>query len=680
MTIHSRLRRLGPLLSGFLMMAVSSVAQANLCAEDSVEDVHRQEARELESQAYSAESSCTSGSDTCYVGVRDYNAQVIACNRKRDVQPFKVGPINDVPMVHKAAGRHLDGRSESDRRFARDLPPRMVTGQIQYFGAFPKWYGYVLERDRGNWIVTTVMDFKWPKAEPKVVHLPIYLTTRLSTERGGEPLTRSVCRGASSGNDDEGMVVVDGANEACRVDRHRQLFAIDDGVASNVEYLDPALLSGPRRPVTEWIMHYWRGVIQQVWSRPDGSFQLRVLITDLAGQPGEMDEEDVDLFKKNDVVYELELHHNESRGNQMFRPVEVLGVKLYKAVYTGAPPTTVAHEFGHSLGLDDEYPQSKNPKEDRDCTALTGYGDLSPQWAYAMCDDWDPSGDWTNTTRIGQQTVKSVYPWLITQRYSIGNEIRHCKEDAQCNRGEYCKKPLLGVNRCVPAKALGDGCTADKQCASPAVCMPKPFGKCILEASKRQGEACINNKECMTGVCNGGICVCSEDTHCSNGYCDKGTVSIGANQCKAFKANDEGCTRAGQCASGRCYLGKCKPQDECSEDANCSGARYCDKGTLSVGVNQCVALKANDQSCTRAGQCASGRCYLGKCKPQDECQEDRDCRSNQYCDKGTAGIGRNVCKTDKALGDACSRAGQCASNCCKVHNFKLQCRPSSKCN
>ena len=672
------------LLAGFVLLVLQSAPTlANFCRGNYIDDVHRVEARELEKQNYSTGNNCASGSQDCWVGERDYNARIIACNRKRDVKPFKVGPINDLPMVHKAAGRLLDKREKSERNFAANLDPRMISGQIQYLGKFPKWYGYILERKKGNWIVTTVMDFKWPKAESKVVHLPIYLTTRLSTEVGGDPLTLSVCRGASSGKGKEGMIVLDDSNgtpynRACRVQRHRQLFFIG---GPSPQYIDTSLSRARARPVTEWIMRYWRGVIEDIWSRPNGSFQMRVLISDLAGQPGEMDEDDFDLYKKNDVVYELELHHNEARNTQMFRPIEVGGVKLYKAVYVGASPTTVAHEFGHSLGLGDEYALKAKPRTDRDCTALTGFvSSTAEHLGYAMCDDWDRVGSWLNPTRVGQQTVKSIYPWLITQRYSIGSEIRHCKEDKQCNSGEYCKKPVLGVNYCKSAKVVGDSCTSDKQCASPAVCKPKPFGKCVVEASRKIGEICISNAECTTGKCNASFCVCASDSNCPDGYCDKGTITIGANQCKSYKVNGEGCTRAAQCASGRCYVGACKPQDECSKDEECSGDKYCDKGTLSIGVNQCVALKGNGDACTRSSQCASNRCnLLGRCGDDIECNENRDCANNQYCDKGTLGVGKNQCKTKKPLGDSCSLGRQCASGCCKLHNLKVQCRPSKKC-
>lgn len=667
---------------GLLLLALSfwgGPALANFCKGNYVDQVHRTEARELENQRYSSGNDCsTSGTTTCYVGTRDYNARVIACNRKRDVKPFKLGPIKDVPLVHKGAGKHLDDRNATERRFARNLEPRMISGQMQYFGAAPKWYGYILQRDNGNWIITAILDFKFPNAEKKMLHLPVHIAARLSTTPGGPQLFDTICRTVSSGKSDEGRILWKGSDEdlrACRVKRFRQLFLIDDLDRTDLDYIDENLGFTTSRPATEWLMHYWRAVVETLWSRQDGSFQLNVEIANFAGRDGEIDQEDLELFRRNDVVFEVELHHREGRSNNMYRPITVAGVKIYKAIYAGLYPSGVAHEFGHSLGLDDEYAQRKNPRAERDCDVQSGFNEAE-QFAYAMCDSWHVSDD-----KLQQDTVKSIYPWLVTQRYSIGLEIKGCKSNDQCLDGQYCKKTILSKNRCVALKRIGDNCTADKQCGGNAVCKPKPFGKCIVEGSKQLGEACLNNPECATDRCHQGQCVCANDNDCDgNQWCDKGTLTIGANGCKALKANNKGCTRKEQCASGRCYLGSCKPEDECKSDPECSKNEYCDKGTLTVGVNQCVAKKSNGKGCTRKEQCASGRCNLGFCAKEKECSRDRDCDRGEYCDKGTAGIGKNQCKAKKRQGISCSRKNQCQSGCCKIHNFKMQCRPSSKCN
>lgn len=67
----------------------------------------------------------------------------------------------------------------------------------------------------------------------------------------------------------------------------------------------------------------------------------------------------------------------------------------------------------------------------------------------------------------------------------------------------------------------------------------------------------------------------------------------------------------------------------------------------------------------------------------DECEHDEDCPENQWCDKGDVlgGLfGDNECVGDKGESEACWDHDECISDCCRVYLFKMQCRPSSKCD
>jgi len=587
------------IIGGALYLAAAPApARANLCTGNYVETEHRQEARELIGEPYSAGSSCAAGSTTCFVGTPTYNEQVIACNRNRDVRPFGLGPVKDLPLLHKAAGKTLDKRTAAERKFADTLPPRFVTGEYQYFGNWDKRYGYLLERKAKKWIATAALDFQFPKAEGDKVHLPVYLARRLSTQRGGASLATGVCATASTGRNDNGMIQVrDSGNtlfsRACRVDKSTRLFLVRSGT-----YLPASLGTDESRPATEWIMHLWREALTRIWSRPDGSFQLRVWIANLAGRSGEMEDSDLDLFRRNDALYPVELHHDETRMLDIYRPVTVLGVKIAKAIYEGEFPFVVAHEFGHSLGLDDEYAQDGTPRPNKDCQSLSGFSSALPERAYLMCSDEDFTRTVTSTTtttgatsgttttgaggsaaapltsfpddlELEQHTVKSVYLWLVTQRYSIGRDVEHCRSDDDCAKSQYCKDSVLAVNRCSPRRAAGQGCTADHQCAPPAICTPKPFGKCIVEGSRAIGEPCFNGAECTTNNCDKGLCACSEDDHCAgNQFCDKGTLTVGQNRCVAKKALGVACSRGQQCGSNCCRLHnfkvQCRPTNLCN--------------------------------------------------------------------------------------------------------------------
>lgn len=103
----------------------------------------------------------------------------------------------------------------------------------------------------------------------------------------------------------------------------------------------------------------------------------------------------------------------------------------------------------------------------------------------------------------------------------------------------------------------------------------------------------------------------------------------------------------------------------CDEDLDCGEGRYCDKGiALGVGRNQCTDRKAFGQTCTRGGECLSDRCAGLECAQAHDCMEDSDCGSDEYCNLGVIGVGRNECKGKLEDHKACTKDHQCASGHC----------------
>jgi hypothetical protein len=127
-------------------------------------------------------------------------------------------------------------------------------------------------------------------------------------------------------------------------------------------------------------------------------------------------------------------------------------------------------------------------------------------------------------------------------------------------------------------------------------------------------------------------------------------------------------------------------QDECGSDSECSSTEYCDKGTITVGKNQCVALKSDNESCDVVGgghQCKGGHCVVpghcstpnsvamggmcytddackeGKCSAIDGakgtcvCKEDSDCGSGKWCDAGLD-TKVNACRAKLNKGQSCA--------------------------
>lgn len=150
-------------------------------------------------------------------------------------------------------------------------------------------------------------------------------------------------------------------------------------------------------------------------------------------------------------------------------------------------------------------------------------------------------------------------------------------------------------------------------------------------------------------------------------------------------------------------------QNECDANGDCLSSEYCDKGTISIGRNQCVAKKADHEPCDLVGggdQCIGGsckfsRCYTpqsvsmgGTCYNDDACREgkctaidgakgtcvcknDTDCDSDQWCDGGLDAK-KNVCRDKLAKGESCGKAGS-VGNDHKCKSDKCSGFPNYKC-
>jgi Cys-rich repeat protein len=318
-----------------------------------------------------------------------------------------------------------------------------------------------------------------------------------------------------------------------------------------------------------------------------------------------------------------------------------------------------------------------------------------------------------------------------------------CKERREyCDKGVVAG---VGRNQCMAKKKENESCDTDSKCIAPAICKGKPLGRCATEASVELGGACTRDLQCKTGSCNAdGRCQCTSDTDCADSqYCDKGSVAgAGRNQCLKRKAEDESCSADFQCTSpaickgkplGRCATeatvelggsctrdlqcktGSCNADGrcQCTSNTDCADSQYCDKGSVAgAGRNQCLKRRAENESCSEDSQCTSpaickgkplGRCATessvgigGSCSRDSQCKsgscdnngvcqctQNSDCGSggNWVCDKGTLGVGRNVCVNESAtldLGAQCMRDSQCSSGSCSSKGH-CQCKEDKDC-
>ena len=343
-------------LSVLLFVLWVPSAFAGLCKPGNIESRHIQEAENLELENFATAVSPLDGTSD-YIGSRSYNAHVLACNRKRDTM-----------------GKKIEKEIGSDHVFEGSLGARLVKGHYNYFGNIitQQKYMYRLERANGSWIVTIPAEFHFPELK-----LTKYLDITMPlAERLGIDATVCATTVKSKGKTTRGLVPKSVSNgiwvfDTCRVDR-------DESFTVN----------GQSKDIKDWYMEYWKELIQTHWSR--AGFELRFQVVNL----GEVAAGDLATYNKEGIVWHVRLNMNANvipryKSNPLF----------LHPIYSGIDPAGVVHEFGHVLGLDDEYPSTE-------CVPLGGAD-------YIMC----------NAFALGGDNQKGVYPWIVTRRYTAGKSL-----------------------------------------------------------------------------------------------------------------------------------------------------------------------------------------------------------------------------------------------------------------
>ena len=395
--------------------------------------------------------------------------------------------------------------------------------------------------------------------------------------------------------------------EGCRVDKNKALYYADPllGQNANGKAIVRKVLPG------DWVLENFVAVAEEYWSRsPD--FRLRLW---LKGFNDDDIHQNIQRRFEPDDHLTLNFATKFMRGNnQMYKS----NAYQYNNFSTMTNDGTYMHEVGHAMGLDDEYGASANILglveigEDSACDNghFNSLGTPLPE-TYMMCDGYADS------------EVTTVYQYLAVSRY--GTKQRECKQDSQCNVGEWCDAGLdLKRNTCRVLLADGANCPAingGRTCES-GHCR---FGQCYTPNSVPMGGQCFTQDQCQLGKCNNaidgtpGTCVCKQDKDCGdNRYCDGG-LDLQQNQCRSLSANNAACPAINggrTCQSGLCQWGRCfEPKS-----VNIGGTCY-----------------VNDA-------CKNGKCSsINGTKGQCVCDSDNDCGNNSVCKKGILGIGINQC-------------------------------------
>ncbi len=530
----------------FFLMVILFAPQAfaNLCKSKHVTNRHVNEAGFLTREVFSHGN---------YGGDRGYNSRIIGCNRKRDQK-----------------GNNIEKAITGEHVFGDELSPKVVRGMYNYWGDVitSKSYGYQLGRESGLWIATVPIRFHLPKLKLlKYLDIPMELAEDLGLVSG--PVSEVCAEGntrRSGGKIVRGFIENKWGYKSCRVRKN-----------------EPIPGRGVSWTPDVWVMDFWKRKIEKYWSH--SGFELRAPVWNFAG---EINDIRYKKFKKAGIVWHVRFNMNKN-----VMPRYKGSIIFPHPLYIGLDSKGIVHEFGHQLGLDDEY----GNKSKKDCWNL--YPAVATQ--YIMCDPFSPE------TRILQPSQqKAVYDWIVTRRYAIAEEYP-CKNTSDCDADEFCAKHGLNRNVCETRRPEGADCgSKDEKCARGLVCAGKPAGKCVAPASVAVGGRCVRNAQCTSGSCNSKSprrCQCKVNRDCTDGYCDTGTLSVGVNRCVPFKDYADHCSADKQCEfpaicrgkpTGRCVTPNSRSIGEgCIKDVQCRQGK--------CGSNhRCV--------CTEDWHCSSGKC------------------------------------------------------------------------
>ncbi|PRP80348.1 hypothetical protein PROFUN_11917 [Planoprotostelium fungivorum] len=224
-----------------------------------------------------------------------------------------------------------------------------------------------------------------------------------------------------------------------------------------------------------------------------------------------------------------------------------------------------------------------------------------------------------------------IFPKLYTSGFCKEDDAHRCSIDADCLNGN-CKN-----GTCVGTCQYASECPAGQQCIN---------GGCSLWLNTGRflgGENCTTNSQCLSNLCDGRICGCNSNFHCSRyqtcnmdtAHCD---TKYPRSQSPAEIADGLPCMSKGSyrtepnlvCKSGICINNICRAnRTVCYDDSECY-TQHCE------GF-QCKPTPLGSR-CVSGDQCLSGICQNGAC---------------------ISGSGN-----DLSFGDKCSHADDCISRSC----------------
>lgn len=252
-----------------------------------------------------------------------------------------------------------------------------------------------------------------------------------------------------------------------------------------------------------------------------------------------------------------------------------------------------------------------------------------------------------------------------------------------CGDGLFCKRTGGCEGVCVAgskgAKANGETCEADTECASLSCADPGDgVSRCLSACQGGQG-MCFGGEVCVAGVGACGVCFdaervdaprglgepCDDDMACASGVC---LDDLGSRYCTAACEASSDCPASFHCRTGQCVRGVPAAAGEpCVANEDCEGGICATSGDTSF----CTSTCSGDSACPSGFACTSvgdvSVCTPGAGLPGDGCESEKDCSSGLCQAFGGDSVCTRTCSAAAPCGPGfeCRRSTDAMTGACE---------------
>lgn len=240
----------------------------------------------------------------------------------------------------------------------------------------------------------------------------------------------------------------------------------------------------------------------------------------------------------------------------------------------------------------------------------------------------------------------------------------YCRSSLDCGELEECS---YSDSKCVPIECRDEdgldaacglyrcnyescfpSCDDNSECKDDAHC---DFGKCVAGALAQNDDACTTADECRSGKC----CPAGDGKVCARA-CDDGKACSSGRDCLTGF-----CCKRGAATGSICSVDPCP---ECVDNYGCGSGQMCE-------ANKCVKIQlADGKSCKSSDECKSGLCRDKVCTPLGTdgslCTGDEECGGTRHCCDTSIDADSKRCSTEagsclSTIGGKCETKADCSN-------------------